>query len=111
MRVVVEHGLRKLVVMGLCGVVDQMMSSRRDQCICVTTVPRRRADALCTYTALTARRHCVDPCASRQHHAPVRVLPHIKGLDDCFGHFLVCVVCPCGAVREIEPEALARLVG
>jgi hypothetical protein len=55
--------------------------------------------------------HCIDRGASRQHHAPVRVLPHIKKLDDCFGQFLVRVVCDCGACREIEPEALARLVG
>ena len=41
----------------------------------------------------------------------MRVLAHIKKLDDCFGQFLVRVVCDCGAVREIEPEALARLVG
>ena len=41
----------------------------------------------------------------------VRVLAHIKKLDDCFGQFLVRVVCDCGAVREIEPEALARVVG
>ncbi len=45
------------------------------------------------------------------HDAPVRVLPHIKRLDDCFGQFLVRAVCDCGAVREIEPEAIARLVG
>ena len=45
------------------------------------------------------------------HHAPVRVLAHIKKLDDCFGQFLVRVICDCGAMREIEPEALARLVG
>jgi hypothetical protein len=41
----------------------------------------------------------------------VRVLAHIKRLDDCFGQFLVRVSCPCGASRHIEPEALARLVG
>jgi hypothetical protein len=41
----------------------------------------------------------------------VRVLTHIKKLDDCFGMFLVRVSCPCRASREIEPEALARLVG
>jgi hypothetical protein len=43
----------------------------------------------------------------------VRVLTHthIKKLDDCFGQFLVRVVCDCGACPEIEPEALARLVG
>ena len=41
----------------------------------------------------------------------MRVLTHIKKLDDCFGQFLVRVVCVCGACREIEPEALARLVG
>ena len=46
-----------------------------------------------------------------QHHAPVRVLSHIERLDDCFGQFLVRIVCDCGACREIEPEALARLVG
>jgi hypothetical protein len=32
-------------------------------------------------------------------------------LDDCFGDFLVRVSCSCSPVREIEPEALARLVG
>jgi len=41
----------------------------------------------------------------------VRVLAHIKKLDDCFGQFLVWVSCVCGASRHIEPEALARLVG
>ncbi len=49
--------------------------------------------------------------AARQHHAPVRVLPHIKRLDDCFGDFLVRVVCEYGACREIQPQTLARLVG
>jgi hypothetical protein len=39
----------------------------------------------------------------------VRVLTHIKKLDDCFGRFLERVRCPCGASRHIEPEALARL--
>ena len=42
---------------------------------------------------------------------PVRMLPHIKKLDDRFGQFLVRVICDCGACREIEREALARLVG
>jgi hypothetical protein len=42
---------------------------------------------------------------------PMRVLTHIKKLDDCFGQFLVRVICDGGASREIEPEALARLVG
>ena len=41
----------------------------------------------------------------------MRVLAHIKKLDDCFGQFLVRVSCKCGAVREITPEALASLVG
>jgi hypothetical protein len=39
----------------------------------------------------------------------VRVLPHIKKLDDCFGDFLVRVTCPCGLSRHIKPEALARI--
>ena len=41
----------------------------------------------------------------------MRVLPHIKRLDDCFGDFLVRITCPCGASRHIEPEALARIAG
>jgi len=45
------------------------------------------------------------------HHAPVRVLPHIKRLDECFGDSLVRVTCPCGTSRHIEPEALARIAG
>jgi hypothetical protein len=48
---------------------------------------------------------------SKADHAPVRVLTHSKRLDDCFGDFLVRVVCECGACREIQPQALARLVG
>ena len=43
--------------------------------------------------------------------ASVRVLPHIKRLDECFGDFLVRVTCPCGTSRHIEPEALARIAG
>ena len=53
----------------------------------------------------------MDAPAGCQHHSPVRVLTHIKRLDDCFGDFLVRVVCECGACREIQPQALARLVG
>jgi len=32
-------------------------------------------------------------------------------LDDQFGDFVVRVVCEWGAVRESQPQALARLVG
>jgi hypothetical protein len=39
------------------------------------------------------------------------MLPRIKRLDDCFGDFLVRVIRPCGAVREILPQSLARIVG
>jgi hypothetical protein len=53
----------------------------------------------------------MDLSGGRQHDAGVRVLAHIKKLDDCFGDFLVRVSCVCGASRHIEPEALARLVG
>ena len=42
---------------------------------------------------------------------PVRVLTHIKKLDDCFGLFTVRVTCTCGAWWEIEPETLTRRVG
>jgi hypothetical protein len=48
---------------------------------------------------------------AHQHHAPVRVLPHITKLDDCFGDFLVRVACPCGTCHHIEPEALAWIAG
>ena len=53
----------------------------------------------------------MDAPAVGAHHAPVRVLPHIKRLDQCFGDFLVRVTCPCGTSRHIEPEALARIAG
>ena len=53
----------------------------------------------------------MDARATRQHDAHMRVLTHIKKLDDCFSQFLVRVICDCGACREIEPEVLARLVG
>jgi hypothetical protein len=43
--------------------------------------------------------------------AVTRVLTHIRKLDDCFGQFIVRVSCSCGFKREVEPEALARLVG
>jgi len=43
------------------------------------------------------------------HHAPVRVLPHIKKLDDALSDFVVRATCPRGTSRHIEPEALARL--
>jgi len=41
----------------------------------------------------------------------VRVLAHIKKLDDALGHFLVKITCTCGAHRIAEPEALSRLCG
>jgi hypothetical protein len=53
----------------------------------------------------------MDALIAGAHHAPVRVLPHIKRLDECFGDFLVRVTCPCGTSRHIEPEALARIAG
>ena len=40
----------------------------------------------------------------------MRVLTHIKRLDDCFGDYTVRAVCECGACREIQPQALARMV-
>ena len=40
---------------------------------------------------------------------PMRTLPDIKKLDDCFGMFLVRVTCKCGASRDIPPDALARM--
>ena len=53
----------------------------------------------------------MDALARRQHHARVRLLPHITKLDDALGDVIVRVTCPCGASRHIEPEALARIAG
>jgi len=53
----------------------------------------------------------MDALGHPQHHAPVRVLPHIKKLDDALRHFGVRISCKCGATRECEPEALARIYG
>lgn len=61
--------------------------------------------------ARSGRRYCMDAGAEPLAPFGMRVLAHIKKLDDCFGQFLVRVTCKCGAVREIKPEALARLVG
>ena len=53
----------------------------------------------------TLAQHCMDGRARRHHHARVRVLTHIKKLDDCFGDFLVRVVCECGAAVQ-DQQAL-----
>jgi hypothetical protein len=63
------------------------------------------------YPVPTLVGYCITRIGAGSHHALARVPPHIKKLDDCFGQFLVRVVSYCGACREIEPEALARLVG
>jgi hypothetical protein len=46
----------------------------------------------------------MDALAGHAHHARVRVLPHIKRLDDYFGQFLVRVVCR----REILSQPMVR---
>jgi hypothetical protein len=51
----------------------------------------------------------MDALARPPHHARLRVLPHVKRLDDCFGAFLVRITCACGTSRHIEPQALARI--
>jgi hypothetical protein len=65
---------------------------------------RKRRAALRTVRAAVG--HCMDARDAAPHHSQVRVLAHIKKLDDCFGQFLVRVICDYGFVREIEPEAL-----
>jgi len=45
------------------------------------------------------------------HHAGVRVLAHVKKLDDALAHFRIRIICRCGAQRECEPQALVNLVG
>jgi len=62
-------------------------------------------------TVLSVLGDCMDGLTGAKHHARMRVLPHIKKLDDALGDFLVRVTCPCGASRHIEPEALARIAG
>jgi hypothetical protein len=42
--------------------------------------------------------------ATRPRHVRVRVLLHVKKLDDCFGQFLVRVICECGACREMTVD-------
>jgi hypothetical protein len=71
-------------------------------------MPRARKRIQCRYHEW----HCMDSLSVSTMRR-VRVLAHIKKLDDCFGQFLVRVVCVCGACREIEPEARApgRLEG
>jgi hypothetical protein len=68
-------------------------------------IPRARSPLLLVLST------CMDELATAPHHGPVRVVPYIKRLDDCFGDFPVRVTCPCGAQRRIEPEALARIAG
>ena len=53
----------------------------------------------------------MDALGATSHHPRVRVLPHITKLDEALGDFIVRVTCPCGASRQIEPEALARIAG
>jgi hypothetical protein len=44
----------------------------------------------------------MDAPAVCAHHAPVRVLPHIKRLDDCFGDYLVRVeVAPGASIQSV----------
>jgi hypothetical protein len=43
--------------------------------------------------------------------SPVHVFTHIRKLGDCFGDFLVRVICICESCREIQPQTLAGLVG
>jgi hypothetical protein len=47
----------------------------------------------------------MDAPDAHQHHSRVRVLTHIKKLDDCFGQFLVRVSCVCGAKNARGPGA------
>ena len=50
----------------------------------------------------------MDSHTASPHHSRVRVLPHVKKLDDALGDFIVRVICPWGASRRIESEMLAR---
>ena len=87
----------------MSGVIE--LSDMSDALMCRNSCAGNRTNAAgSSYAALL---HA--GCTRWQQHSTVRVLTHIKRLDDVFGDFLVRVVCECGAVCEIEPEALARL--
>jgi len=52
------------------------------------------------HTAGAAAQHRMGASTDRSHHSPLRVLAHIKKLDDCFGPFLVRVTCRYGTPRR-----------
>jgi hypothetical protein len=64
-----------------------------------------RGSYLSPHPVPTLAGHCMDRHASRQHHALLRVLTHIKKLDDCFGQFLMRVSCVCGASDFRSPSS------
>lgn len=57
--------------------------------------------AACLRSSRSGNRQIVIAVTALRQDARVRVLAHIKKLDDAFGQFLVRVTCRCGAVREI----------
>jgi hypothetical protein len=57
----------------------------------------------CARDCLLSGNYCTDAPASRQHYAPVRVLPHIRRLDDCFGQFLVRVIVTAARAARSSP--------
>ena len=64
--------------------------------ICERFPPGRKRDSgLAWFECIQAEEACMDAPSTASHHAPVRVLPHIKQLDDCFDDFLIRVVCEC----------------
>jgi hypothetical protein len=64
----------------------------------VNSPPSLRRDSELARSAWGEARYCMDAFGCRPHSmALVRVLAHIKKLDDCFGDFLVRVSCLCGA--------------
>lgn len=71
--------------------------------------------AACALSALlqplAGRRAGFTASGQQRHDLCVRVLAHIKKLDDAFGQFRVRITCGCGASRECEPVALARIAG
>ena len=75
--------------------------------------PSLRCDSELARTVWGEARYCIDAFGCRPHSmALVRVLAHIKKLDDCFGDFLVRVSCLCGKkAAEVAGVATPRSRG
>lgn len=73
--------------------------------------PAERQENVDEHTVQRQAEHWIYHRQQQSHHSRVRVLSHIRKLDDAFGQFRVRITCGCGASRECGPAALARIAG